>query len=54
MLILAHLINDQERKMISISGTSRAILGAVATTSVLAFLLWNAAAQCADPRQDMI
>jgi len=40
--------------MISIRARSRAILGAVATTSVLAFLLWNAAAQRADPGQDMI
>ena len=40
--------------MISISGTSRAILGAVATTSALASLFWSAAAQSADPRQDMI
>src|ERR1041385_1464081 len=40
--------------MISISRTSRAILGAVVATSVLTFLLWNAAAQGADPRQDMI
>jgi uncharacterized protein len=40
--------------MISLSRTSRAILGAVATTSLLAFLLWNAAAQRADPGQNMI
>src|SRR5690242_5522341 len=40
--------------MISISKTDRAILGAVVATSVLAFLLWNAPAQGADPTQDMI
>jgi hypothetical protein len=40
--------------MTSICGTSRAIRSAVATTCVLAFLLWNAAAQSADPRQVMV
>jgi hypothetical protein len=40
--------------MISISGTSRTTLSAVATISVLGFLLWNAAAQSADPRQAMV
>ena len=40
--------------MISNSRTSRAILSAVTTTSVLAFLLSNATAQRADPGQDMI
>ncbi|HET9368580.1 MAG TPA: hypothetical protein VFO22_10945 [Candidatus Udaeobacter sp.] len=40
--------------MTSISGTSRTILSAVATTSVLGVLLWAAAAQSADPRQAMV
>jgi hypothetical protein len=52
--ILVHLISDQQRKMISITGTSRTILSAVATTSALAILLSNASAQRGDPTQDMI
>jgi len=40
--------------MISISKTSRAVLRAVVTTGLLAFLLSTAAAQRGDPTQDMI
>jgi len=40
--------------MISFSGTGRIILTAIATASVLGVPVWNAAAQGADPGQDMI
>src|SRR6266542_5688481 len=40
--------------MISKRRTVRRILGTVAATGVLGILLWNAAAQGADPGQDMI
>src|SRR6266498_108767 len=40
--------------MISKRRTVRRILGTVAATGVLGLLLWNAAAQGADPGQDMI
>jgi len=40
--------------MTSIIGPSRAVITAVATTGLLAFLLSNAAAQPDDPTQDMI